>query len=48
VFDLKNVVLPEHNFILFQCHFHVLIQKMHALVASHLTITLRMISNNRR
>ncbi len=46
--DLKNVGLLEHIFIPFWRHFHVLIPKMRALAVSHLTITLQMISNNRR
>ncbi len=46
--DQKNVGLLEHIFILFCCHFQVLIRKMCALVVSNLTITLRMISNNCR
>ncbi len=46
--DLKNVELAEHIFSPFLCHFHVLIQKMPALAVSHLTVTLRMMSNNQR
>jgi hypothetical protein len=32
----------------FLCHFHVLILKKQALAVSHFTITLQMMSNNRR
>jgi hypothetical protein len=46
--DLKNVGLPDHIFIPFWCRFYVLIQKICALAVSHLTVTLQMISNNRR
>ncbi len=46
--DLKNVGLPEHIFLPFWGNFYVLIWKMRALAVSHLTVTLRMISNNWR
>jgi hypothetical protein len=46
--DQKNLGLPEHIFIAFLCHFHVLICKKQALPVSHLTVTLLMRSNNRR
>jgi hypothetical protein len=46
--DQKNLGLPEHICIAFWCHFHVLICKKLALLVSHLTVTLRMMSNNRR
>ncbi len=42
----KNLGLPEHIFIAFWRHFHVLICKKQALLVSHLTVTLRMMSNN--
>ncbi len=48
VIDLKNLGLPEHIFIPFWCHFHVLIIKKHAVVVSHLTVTLQMMSNSWR
>ncbi len=44
----KNVGLPEHIFITFWHHFYVLILKKNALAVSHLTVTLQMMSNNRR
>jgi hypothetical protein len=46
--DQKNLGLPEHIFIAFLCHIHVLICKKQALSVSHLTVILRMMSNNRR
>ncbi len=46
--DLKNLGLPEHIFIPFWSHFHVLILKKHAVAVSHLTVTLQMMSNSCR
>jgi hypothetical protein len=46
--DPKNLGLPEHICLAFLCHFHVLICKKEALSVYHLTITLRMMNNNRR
>jgi hypothetical protein len=46
--DQKNLGLPEHIFIAFLCHFHVIICKQQALSVSHLIVTLRMMSNNCR
>jgi hypothetical protein len=46
--DQKNLGLLEHIFIAFRCHLHVLICKKQALSVSHLTVTLRMMSSNRR
>jgi hypothetical protein len=47
--DQKNLQsLPEHIFIAFWCHFTVLIVLKQALPVSHLTVTLWMMSNNRR
>ncbi len=48
VIDLKNLGLPEHIFIPFWFHFHVLILKRHAVAVFHLTVTLQMMSNSRR
>ncbi len=47
-YHVGTVGLPEHIFIPFWFHFHVVIKKMHALTVSHLTVTLRVISKNRR
>jgi hypothetical protein len=46
--DQKNLELPEHIFIAFGCHFHVLNCKKQAVSVSHLTVTLRMMSKNLR
>jgi hypothetical protein len=46
--DQKNLGLPEHIFTAFWCHFHVIICKKQALLVSHLTVTLQMMSNNSR
>ncbi len=46
--DQKNLGLPEHIVFAFWCHFYVLICTKQALSVSHLTVTLLMMSNNRR
>jgi hypothetical protein len=44
----KELRMPEHIFIVFWCHLLVLTFLKQALPVSHLTVTLRMMSNNRR
>ncbi len=45
--DQKNLGLPGHILMLYEA-INVLILKKRALLVSHLTVTLRMMSNNRR